>query len=82
MVDVESPYNAILGRPWLHMMKVVPFTYHQLVQCPTLIGTTDIRGDQAMSRTIFAIARKKSGLRPKTAKIASNEDFPTVKKQK
>ena len=31
MVDVESPYNAILGKPWLHMMKVVPSTYHQLV---------------------------------------------------
>ena len=28
MVDVESPDNAILGRPWVHMMKVVPSTYH------------------------------------------------------
>ena len=34
MVDMESPYNAILGRPWLHM-QVVPSTYHQLVQCPS-----------------------------------------------
>ena len=32
VVDVESSHNAILGRPWLHLMKVVPSTYHQLVQ--------------------------------------------------
>ena len=81
VVDVES-HNAILGRPWLHMMKVVPSTYHQLVRYPTSTGTTDIRGDQATSITISAIARKKSGWRPKTAKAVSNKDFPTGKKQK
>ena len=31
VVDIESPHNAILGRPWLYMMKVVSSTYHQLV---------------------------------------------------
>jgi len=28
VVDVESPHNAILGRLWLHMIKVIPSTYH------------------------------------------------------
>jgi len=28
VVNVESPYNTILGRLWLHMMKVVSSTYH------------------------------------------------------
>jgi len=64
------------------MMKVVPSTYHQLVRYPTPIETADIRGDQAMSKTISAIARKKSGRRPKTAKAASDEDLPARKKQK
>jgi len=27
VVDVESPHNAILGRSWLNMMKVVSFTH-------------------------------------------------------
>ena len=31
VVDVESLHNAILGRPWLHMLKTVSSTYHQLV---------------------------------------------------
>jgi len=61
VVDVESPHNAILKRSWLYMMKVVPSTYHQLVQYPTPTGTTDIRGDQAISKTISTITRKKSG---------------------
>ncbi|XP_062094023.1 uncharacterized protein LOC133800061 [Humulus lupulus] len=28
VVDCPSSYNAILGRPWIHEMKVVPSTYH------------------------------------------------------
>jgi len=43
---------------------------------------TDIRVDQAISKTITAISRKKSVWRPKTAKATSNEDLPTGKKQK
>jgi len=58
---MESSHNAILEKSWLHMMKAVPPTYHQLMQYPTPIGTADIRGDHAMSRTISSIARKKSG---------------------
>lgn len=29
-----SAYNAILERPWLHDMKVVPSTYHQALKFP------------------------------------------------
>ena len=71
VVNVESSHNAIHGRSWLHMMKVIPSTYHQQVWYPTLTGTTDIRGYQAMSRTIFVIARKKFGLKPKITKAVS-----------
>jgi len=62
VVDMESPHNAILERPWLHIMKVIPSHPHITDgQYPTLIETADIRGDQTMSRTISAIAGKKSG---------------------
>ena len=80
VVDMESSHNAILGRSWLHMMKTVLSTYHQLVRYLTLIRTADIRGKHAMSRTIFAIARKKSGLKSKTTKAVSGEDLPARKK--
>ncbi|KAF8079797.1 hypothetical protein N665_1000s0002 [Sinapis alba] len=28
VIDIETQYNAILGTPWLHLMKAVPSTYH------------------------------------------------------
>nr|XP_016454376.1 PREDICTED: uncharacterized protein LOC107778607 [Nicotiana tabacum] len=35
VLDGDMGYNIILGRPWLHVMKVVPSTYHQLLKFPT-----------------------------------------------
>ncbi|XP_075082370.1 uncharacterized protein LOC142166822 [Nicotiana tabacum] len=46
VVDGDMGYNVILGRPWLHEMKVVPSTYHQLLKFLTLEGIKQIRGDQ------------------------------------
>ena len=31
MVDDLSSYNAIIGRAWLHKMKVISSTYHQMM---------------------------------------------------
>lgn len=28
VIDADSAYNVILGRPWLHDMKAVPSNYH------------------------------------------------------
>ena len=32
MVDVYSPYMAIVARPWLHALGAVSFTLHQKVK--------------------------------------------------
>jgi len=61
VLDIESSCNTILERPRIHMMRAVPFTRHQLLKYPTLIGMDDIRGDQVVTRTIATVARKKSG---------------------
>ena len=34
VVDAPSPYNAIVGRTWLHNMEAVPSTYHQKLKFP------------------------------------------------
>ncbi|XP_026441520.1 uncharacterized protein LOC113340611 [Papaver somniferum] len=34
VVDVESPYNALIGRPWLHGILGVPSTFHQCIKFP------------------------------------------------
>lgn len=31
-INTNSTYNVILGRPWLHNMKVLPSTYHQMIK--------------------------------------------------
>ncbi|XP_038693754.1 uncharacterized protein LOC119991479 [Tripterygium wilfordii] len=35
IVDSPSAYNAILGCPWLHAVRAVPSTYHQVLRYPT-----------------------------------------------
>ncbi|XP_070047191.1 uncharacterized protein [Nicotiana tomentosiformis] len=55
VVDDDISYNIILGRPWLHEMKVVPLTYHQLLKFLTPEGVKQIRGDQPAAREMNAI---------------------------
>ena len=28
VMDITPSYNCLLGRPWIHMVEVVPFTLH------------------------------------------------------
>ena len=44
VVDCQSTYNMILGRPWIHDMGSVPSTLHQMVKFPTPCGIRVIRG--------------------------------------
>ena len=46
VVEDLGPYNAILGRAWLHAMKVVPSTYHQTISYLTKSGQVDLQGSQ------------------------------------
>ncbi|XP_026437826.1 uncharacterized protein LOC113336048 [Papaver somniferum] len=45
VVDVESPYNALMGRPWIHAIKGFASTYHQLLRFPMPSGIGEIRGN-------------------------------------
>ncbi|XP_026396793.1 uncharacterized protein LOC113291481 [Papaver somniferum] len=50
VVDAPSPYNAIIGRRWVHKLKVVAATYHQYLRFPTLEEVMEIKGDQITAR--------------------------------
>ncbi|XP_074318453.1 uncharacterized protein LOC141655265 [Silene latifolia] len=58
VIDGPSTYNVILGRPWLHQMKVVPSTYHQCIKFPTPWGVETMRGDQEEARGCYKKALK------------------------
>ena len=32
VMDISPSYNCLLGRPWIHIVRVVPFTLHQKIK--------------------------------------------------
>lgn len=58
VVNAPSPYNAILGKGWIHKMKAVPLTYHQCLWFLTLEGLMEVHGNQELSRKCYALAMK------------------------
>ncbi|KAL5580697.1 hypothetical protein UlMin_013139 [Ulmus minor] len=53
VLDSPSAYNMILGRPWIHKMRAVPSTFHQVVRFPTKWGIKEIKGEQSISRECY-----------------------------
>ncbi|XP_034701087.1 uncharacterized protein LOC117926120 [Vitis riparia] len=58
VVQDLSPFNVILGRTWLHYIKVIPSTYHQMVSFLTEDGQIDLYDNQLVARQCYQIARK------------------------
>ncbi|RVW52936.1 hypothetical protein CK203_072728 [Vitis vinifera] len=58
VVQELSPFNVILGRTWLHYMKVIPSTYHQMVSFLTKDGQINIYDSQLTARQCYQIARE------------------------
>ncbi|XP_074376777.1 uncharacterized protein LOC141718291 [Apium graveolens] len=58
IIDVDSSYNIIMGRPWIHNLKAVPSTYHQVLKFPTPWGAQEIRGDQTMAQDCYMMCLK------------------------
>ena len=61
VVRASSPYNAIMGRNWLHRMKAIPSTLHQKLRFPTPEGVMELNGDQvAAKQCVLAATRRKA----------------------
>ena len=53
VVDQESPYNVIIGRPTLNRIRAITSTYHLLMKFPTKDGIGIMAGDQSQARTCY-----------------------------
>ncbi|RVX10860.1 hypothetical protein CK203_018344 [Vitis vinifera] len=53
VVQELPPFNIILGRTWLHYMKAIPSTYHQMVSFLTNDGQVDLYGSQLATRQCY-----------------------------
>jgi hypothetical protein len=60
VMDVSSPYTAIMGRRWLHKLKAVPSSLHQKLHFPTDYGVMEIKGDQVASKQCIMAAIKQN----------------------
>ena len=58
VLDYQSTYNIILGRPWIHAMKAVPSTYHQRIRFSTKRGIREMKGSQKVARTCYLHSMK------------------------
>ncbi|CAA0830004.1 Unknown protein, partial [Striga hermonthica] len=58
VVDVESAYNVILGRPALNAFQAVVSTYHMKLKFPVGDRVGEARGDKKLSRACYQIAIK------------------------
>ncbi|XP_026429318.1 uncharacterized protein LOC113325336 [Papaver somniferum] len=45
VIDIDSPYSALIGRPWIPGIKGIASTYHQAIRFPMPSGIGEIRGD-------------------------------------
>ena len=51
-----GPYNAIINRAWLHAMKVVPSTYHQMISYLTSAEKIDLLSSQLAARQCYQLS--------------------------
>ncbi|RVW76067.1 hypothetical protein CK203_049186 [Vitis vinifera] len=58
VVEGLSPFNTIMGRTWLHGMKVILSTYHQMVSYLIEDGKINLYGSQLAARQFYQVARE------------------------
>ena len=56
VVEDLGPYNAIVGRTWLHAMKEIPSTYHQTISYLTTSGQVNLQGSQLAARQCYQLS--------------------------
>ena len=56
IIDVDAPYNAIMGINWLGEIKAVASPFHQKLKFPSDKCIVEVRGNQEQARMCFYMA--------------------------
>ncbi|XP_070055398.1 uncharacterized protein [Nicotiana tomentosiformis] len=56
IMDQDTAYDAIIGRPWIHSIRSIPSSLYQVIKFPTPWGIFSIRGEQCTSQECYRIA--------------------------
>ena len=64
VVDTHLDMNVIMGREWIHAVRGVVSTLHQVMrfQSPDGLYTIDIKGDQSQNRRCYTVENKEGGV--------------------
>ncbi|XP_059285943.1 uncharacterized protein LOC132039487 [Lycium ferocissimum] len=55
VIEGEMKYNALFGTPWIHIMRALPSTLHQMLKFPTPEGIKTVHGEQPAAREMFTV---------------------------
>ncbi|XP_059625366.1 uncharacterized protein LOC132268551 [Cornus florida] len=63
VVEINPSYNLLMGRGWIHRVRGVPSTLHQVMRCLTPDGTKviDIHEDQVAAKECYSVTLKHAG---------------------
>ncbi|XP_019251319.1 PREDICTED: uncharacterized protein LOC109230254 [Nicotiana attenuata] len=57
VMDQETAYNAIIGRPWIPAMRAIPSSFYQVIKFPTPWGIFGIRGEPRTAQERYRISQ-------------------------
>ncbi|XP_070010947.1 uncharacterized protein [Nicotiana sylvestris] len=72
VIEGDMRYNALLGRPWIHNLRAVPLTLHQVLKFPISEGIKMVYGKQLAAITHLPITFSKN-CPPVLSTIPNNE---------
>ncbi|XP_070025504.1 uncharacterized protein [Nicotiana sylvestris] len=55
VIEGDMRYNALVGRSWIHSMRAVPSTLHQMMKIPTKDGLKIVYGEQHATKEMFVV---------------------------
>ncbi|XP_070015642.1 uncharacterized protein [Nicotiana sylvestris] len=68
VIEGDMRYNSLLRRPWIHWMRAVPSTLHQMMKFPTKDGIKIVYGEQHAAREMFVVHDVAPTSTPSTSK--------------
>nr|XP_016512208.1 PREDICTED: uncharacterized protein LOC107829242 [Nicotiana tabacum] len=57
IMNQETAYDDIIGRPWIHAIRVVPSSFYQVIKFPTPWGIFSIRGEHRTTQECYRITQ-------------------------
>ncbi|XP_070019499.1 uncharacterized protein [Nicotiana sylvestris] len=73
VIECDMRYNALLVRPWIHSMRAVPSTLHQMMKFPTKDGIKTIYEEHHAAKEMFAVHDSTPISTPSTSEKSKDE---------